>query len=311
MANKVKIRLGMAGIDAVVTTAIKAEKETKTKVICVGGWDGKPEHPPVKINQVIRCPHCEHEQSGYNGYAKGVEQPGGTFVPLTDELLAEMAVDKTLTYQLDLTAHPVQQVIDSTLPGEKFYYLAPGDDDRYYNVFVEAIEQRPDLAICTVFAIKSVPAMYRLGVHESVLTLQEIAWPENVAPRPAVPDAPAPEKDLALALQLIDMLQVDFDPATFTDTRKAKLRAFLAGAESVEAQQMTAAVTAGESPFLVALAALKSEPATPVTPPKKRTKKVAGDAPPAQALPSEVPGNVSVITEKAPVKRAARKKVPA
>ena len=76
------------------------------------------------------------------------------------------------------------------------------------------VRARPNLAFCTVWAARTAPAMYRLGLYGDVLTLTQLAWPASVKPAPASPGDAKPD-EVKMALVLADQLSSDFDPETF------------------------------------------------------------------------------------------------
>lgn len=268
MANKLRLRLGsLAGIDLIASTAVSSTsekgKETDLKVVCVGGVEGRDPHAPVRIKQWNRCPSCEFEASGYTKFPRGRDNGDGTFTVLTAEQLEASKlsnVDKAVTISLDLTAHPTKQVSDSTVPAGMFYYLAPTETSAAdYPMFVELIRSRPELTFCTIYAVRTSPSMWRLGVYEDVLTLQELAWPAEVKERPKVQvfDRERLGDELEMANLLTKKITADFDPTRYVDTRQLVLAQFLADAEAVAsgATPDSAPTFSGKSSLLAALKA--------------------------------------------------------
>lgn len=266
MANKLRLKLGsLAGIELVAVAAVASSteksKETDLKVVCKGGGDtGKAEHAPIRIKQVNRCPTCEFEAGGYTKFGRGRDNGDGTFTVLTKEQIEEAKVEKVLTITLDLTRHETSEVLEKTVPSGKFYYLAPSEgsaDD--YPMFVEMVREDPTKTFCTMYAVRTAPSMWRLGVLGDVLTLQEMADPVAVKAKPEVQvfEADKLGDELEMARLLSKKITEPFDPAKYVDSRKDKLAAMLAEAEAEQGGESTEAVPtfAGKSSLLAALKA--------------------------------------------------------
>lgn len=227
--SNIPLKIGpFFGVPVSVVTAIEDDKKsTALNTLCDTG------HAPARVRQDLKCPECSNNVK--ETFKKGQDRGDGTFVVVdADEVAAVTAISDDVKNSLTLTTHPVEQVNQHTLPSGKVYYLEPGKGGAAaYPLVVEMVKARPNLAFCTVWAARTAPAMYRLGVYGDVLTLTQLAWPASVKATPNVgTDAKADE--VKMALVLADQLSSDFDPETFRDTRSETLAAFIAAAEGVE-----------------------------------------------------------------------------
>jgi non-homologous end joining protein Ku len=272
LRKDVSIRLGLITLPVSVQSAVSEDKDSKLTTVCTN------DHDPVKIKQTTACPACSLEGSIYS-FPKGKDNGDGTFTVLTKEQVdaayAE-GVSEDVKNTISLTAHPAADVAEQTLPGEKMYYLAPGKTaGEAYPMLVQLIKTRPDIALCTVFAVRSAPAMYRLAVFNDRLALHQIAWPDVVNEAPALRQDDFNPALLPMAAQFVDALMMPFDASTYRDTRKDKLNQFLETAEATTAGvEPATADTPTESPLLTLLRAAV-EPVTEVPKPRTARKTVA------------------------------------
>lgn len=290
MANKVRLAVGFIDLDVVVTTAVdSADEDTTLSTVCVGAVQA---HDPVRIKQSVACPSCSHTSSSHWGFPhKARTNDDGTMTVLSAEELAGTAAGPELTHRIELTSHPVGEVLRRTLPSGKFYYLAPGKDagqagkyDGIARLIGEAEEK--GRAFCTMFAVRSKPAMYRLGVIEGCITIAELARPEQLKARPAIDLPSISEADMDLLRGLAERTFGEFDPARFVDQRRERIAAALTAktptAAGLESAGSLASVTA-ISPFALAAAAQAAAdgpaPAAKAKrAPRKRPVKAAADA---------------------------------
>lgn len=285
----VSLKIGpFFGVPVNVLGAIEDEKkETSLNTLCLGDVDVNKDgvvshvdaHAPARCRQDLKCEECGNNNK--DTFKKGQDRGDGTYAIVDAEAVAAaIATSEDVQKTLTLTTHPIEQVAEQTLPNGKVYYLEPGKGGAAgYPLIVEAVKQRPNVAFCTVWASRSVPAMYRLGVYRDALTITQLAWPASVKAAPANPGG-AKEEEVKMALVLVDQLCSDFDPDTFRDTRTETLRAFIAAAEGVEgaATPETAVVTPKVTSMMDMLAAAvaasgapeKAEAPKPKAKPRKK-----------------------------------------
>lgn len=276
MASKVTLKLGLISFPVTVKTAVEAERETKLNTLCTG--DDNASHAPVKINQLIKCPTCTRDGSYSNFPQRGRDNGDGTFTLVSaEDVAAANEVEEDLKNTLSLTPHPAAQVTERTVPGAKFYYLEPGKGaGDTYALLVAVLSALPNVAFCMSYAMRSAPAMYRLVTKGDVLALQMLAAPETVKPTPAV-TTEYPAEMLPVAVQFAEMMVSDFDPATYSDTRRAKLVAVLDAATAIAAGEAPvasspAAPTSQNKLMAALLAATETKPAkvTPIRRPRAK-----------------------------------------
>jgi non-homologous end joining protein Ku len=218
--SDVPIKLGpMLSVRVDIFGAVEP-KDSSVHTLCVG--EG---HEPVRIKQKQSCPTCSAE----SGFVKGAEVDG-KYVIIDD---AEPEIDDSIKKQICITSHDKTQVESLTLPGAKVYYLGPnkkaGDDEMYgiLKAFIEKTDS--EVSLVTVFAIRSRPTLFTMGVFDGAITLSERTWPEDVREIPELkPMAEVSEQYLGLVKQLVPYAL--FDPSTYVDVTRAARQEALAAA---------------------------------------------------------------------------------
>jgi non-homologous end joining protein Ku len=267
------VRFGLITFPVAVQSAVSEDKESKLSMVCA------EDHAPNKVKQTTACPTCEKEGNQYS-FPRGRDNGDGTFTVVSKEQMEEVngVVTQDMKDSIALTAHPAAEVDQQTLPGAKMYYLAPGKTaGEPYPMLVDLVKSRPDVAFCTVFAIRSAPAMYRLAVYNDRLALQQLAWPDSVNQAPELRQTTYTEGLLPMAKQFVDTLMMPFDPHTYRDARREVLTQYISDTPAAAAAE---ASPQAESPLLAALrlATMPGEPAKPVrkkAPAKPRVRKTA------------------------------------
>lgn len=286
MANKVQLTLGFLAENVEVKTAVSDDNsDTELKTVCIG--EGEL-HAPVRINQIVKCPTCTKTASSHWGFtSRARENTDGSLTVLSAEDLAGAVAGPEVTHKIELTRSPVEDVVKQTLPFGKFYYLAPGKGaGKVYNAFVLLVQEAEAAGqtYCAMFAIRTAPAMYRLGVIDGCLTIAQLSEPGTMKARPSV-DLPQPtDADMTVARQLAELQSMPFDPARFADQRKVYLARKLGETDAVPAGIVEGEVVADVSPFALAqAAAIAAGKITPVNEPVKKAapRKRAAKKPPA------------------------------
>lgn len=171
--------------------------------------------------------------------AKGYEAPTGEMLVLDDSDFAGLPVRTTKEIEV-LEFVPAEQV--DPILFEKVYYLEPEEKAaKAYSLLREALRQTDRTAIVLV-TMRQKTHLAALRVHDGVLALQTLMWPDEVrdASFPALDDdielKPA---ELAMAASLVESMAADFDPSQFTDDYRVAMQAMiddkLAGGDGVVA----------------------------------------------------------------------------
>ncbi len=242
------------------------------------------------------CSACG-EVVAYDDVAKGYETEDGQLVVLTDEDLKELPNQSSKEVAVAKFV-PAGQ-IDPMLY-DKPYYLEPEKSaTKPYALLRDALESADRVALVTV-SIRTRMTMAVLRVHEGVIVLQTLLWPDEVRAADQVnlgDTGHASERELAMANMLVDSLSGDYDPGEFEDDYAAAVQALVKA--KVEGGSVAEAPAAAEDTGEVVdlLEALQRS--------VDRAKAARGEPVPAAAATGSAK---DAAQEAAPAKRAAAKR---
>lgn len=264
----------------ILTAADDGEKEVALNTVCNAG------HDPVRTKRPYICPECKRE-GGDKDFVKGREIDGTLVVVGTSETVdAAVGVSKEQKESMPLTVHPLLDVLLHTIPFGKTYYLAPPNEkqmkgftqsqlDEAYTLLSILIKSHPDMAICTTFAFLKKLSMFRLSLVDGVITMEQLAWPEDMRQHPQIPSYPVDE---TAAVTLLDTFlnPIPFDPSEYVNT-SARARAELieAAANGDPIAAVTSAVTPVAGNVVSMMDQLKAAAEAASTPARKTTRKKA------------------------------------
>ena len=154
--------------------------------------------------------------------AKGFET-GGKVVLLENEDFEAARGEGTKTIEiLDFVPH---EQIDPVY-FERTYYLGPeAGAEKVYRLLVEAMEEA-ELSAVVDFFFRDRAQLACLRVRDGVLLLEKMYYGDEIRPHEDVrPDARGKldEKELDLALTLIERFKGEFDPSRYRDTYRERL----------------------------------------------------------------------------------------
>jgi DNA end-binding protein Ku len=248
------------------------------------------------------------EVVSYDDIAKGYDIGGGEMVILTDEDFAELPL--TTSRAIDVLQFVPADDIDPILFAKTYYLEPEGQAAKPYVLLRDALKDADRVAIVKI-AIRQREQLATLRVHEDVLVLNTMLWPDEVrTPEFGFLDEEVETRpaELAMASSLIDSMAGSFKPEEFTDNYRAALQevidAKIEGREIVQPEESEEAPAAA----IDLMAALKAS--------VERAKKARGEepatAPPATAraaAPAKKKAASAATKKAAPA--AAKKATPA
>jgi DNA end-binding protein Ku len=237
------------------------------------------------------------EVVSYDDIAKGYDIGGGEMVILTDEDFAELPL--TTSRAIDVLEFVPAEQIDPILFAKAYYLEPEGQAAKPYVLLRDALQDADRVAIVKI-ALRQREQLATLRVHEGVLVLNTMLWPdevrtpefgfldEDIETRPA---------ELAMASSLIDSMAGSFKPDEFTDNYRAALQEVIDA--KIEGREVVAPEEAQEAPAAAIdlMAALKAS--------VERAKKARGEAPEERAKAVEATPIKKAVAKKAPAKKAA------
>lgn len=232
---------------------------------------------------------------------KGYEFAPGQYVIFTPEELKEL--EEAGTHLIEIVGFIPESSVDPVYY-EKAYYLAPGKrGDKPYLLLLEAMRRTGRTALARwTWKGKSYTVQVRPSL-EGGLVLQQLLYADEVRSFKDLdmPQGTLTDKELDLAVMLVDQISTDFHPDQYQNDFKYRLESAIE--QKIEGQE----ITVTEEPDLGASAqvidlmeALRASLAGKV--PKAVGKAVATSAKPARKAAKKVGSTPSV-----PAKKAARK----
>jgi DNA end-binding protein Ku len=240
------------------------------------------------------------EVVGYDDIAKGYDIGGGEMVILTDEDFADLPL--TTSRAIDVLEFVPADQIDPILFAKPYYLEPEGQAAKPYVLLRDALQDADRVAIVKI-AMRQREQLATLRVHEGVLVLNTMLWPDEVR----TPDFGFLDDDietrpaeLAMASSLIDSMAGSFKPDEFTDNYRAALQEVIDA--KVEGREVVQPEETDEEPSAAIdlMAALKAS--------VERAKAARGSgadaAPPA---PAKKTAKKAAAKKATPAKKAAKK----
>jgi len=177
---------------------------------------------PIKYSKI--CPTCNTEIA-FEEIVKGFEYEPGRFVLISDEDLESIRPDANKAIEiLDF----VNLAEIDPIFFDKSYYLSPQDTGtKAYNLLRQAMKDTERIGIAQI-TIRNKESLAALRVYKNLLVVETIFYPDevrNINLVPGIPEtAEVNPKELAMAVQLIDNLSAEFDPAKYLDGYRQALQ---------------------------------------------------------------------------------------
>jgi DNA end-binding protein Ku len=176
---------------------------------------------PIRYARVCRT---TGEEVPYQDIVKGYQYRKGDYVVLQDEDFARASVKKTQT--IDIVEFADQREIDAKLLA-KPYYLEPTKEARKaYALLREALKKTAKVAVGK-FVLRNREHPVALKAEDDIIVLEEMRFADEIR-KPAGLDVPAKEeasdREVEIAIKLIDQLTEPFRPEQFRDTYREELR---------------------------------------------------------------------------------------
>lgn len=215
---KGSISFGLVSIQVRLYAAIQ-EHVLGFKLLC------KKCHMPIVYERW--CKKC-NKPVAWQDVVKGIKQPDGSYIILTQEKIKELKPETT--DRIDIVSFVDADEI-APIYLEHHYYLGPEDkDEKSFFLFKRALEKSHKVAIGT-FVMRDKQYVCVINPYETTMLLTTLNYAYEIRPVADVPQLPkkAPEMstaELSLANQLINKLTVKkFNLAQFKDTFVEQLKA--------------------------------------------------------------------------------------
>ena len=162
----------------------------------------------------------------WNDVVKGYQYEKGEYVVLTDEDFRRANVEASRTIDIQTF---VDRVAIAPYYFDTPYYLVPDKNgERVYALLREALEQSVKLAVAT-FVLRRRQHVAALMPVDEIIVLNTLRYQDEIQPHPDVAAATARKagatgnRELQMALKLVEEMSEKWQPEAFTDTYRDDL----------------------------------------------------------------------------------------
>ncbi|MFC7405575.1 Ku protein [Georgenia alba] len=165
------------------------------------------------------------KEVAYEDIVKGYELDSGDYVLLEPAELEEIAPGRSRT--IEITDFVEAAEIDP-IQYQKSYYLAPQNEaaERAYALLTAAMEKADRIAVAN-FVMRSKQYLAAVRPRDGVLVLETMFFADEVREATTaldrLPRRKPAQKDLDMAVSLIDSMTSEWDPANYQDTYREKV----------------------------------------------------------------------------------------
>jgi DNA end-binding protein Ku len=199
----------------------------------------KPDMGPIRFARICTL---DDQEIPYDEIVKGYEYQKGDYIVVTDEDFQKASPEKTRAIEIDSFAD--QEEIDPVYY-ERPYYLEPDKGaDKPYALLREALHRSKKVAIAR-FVLRNREHLAAVKPEDGVLTLIQMRFASEVraAEGLQLPDASATsDREITMALALIDQLSAEFQPEQYRDTYTDELKQLIE--QKVEGKEPVAVAAA-------------------------------------------------------------------
>lgn len=160
----------------------------------------------------------------WNEVVKGFQYAKGKYVIVDDEDFQKASPEKSKS--IDIVQFVKQEEIDP-LFYEKPYYIIPAKGgEKSYRLLVKALEESGVVGIAE-FMLRNREHVCAVKAHENILLLNQLRYQEEIKEIPEVTEPKKEkitDKEIGLAVKLIEQLTEKFNPAAFKDTYTSELK---------------------------------------------------------------------------------------
>ncbi|HWL85869.1 MAG TPA: Ku protein [Polyangiaceae bacterium] len=192
-----------------------------------------------RISMVRRCPKCNRDVE-WGEIGKGYEVAKGEYALFSKEELAKMEGEES-PGGIDIVEFIDPKDVDNVF-FSKSYWVGPGGKSaRGFSLLREALESTKRAALCKV-RIRTRTQLAMLRPRGKLFGLDMLRFADEVVPGDEIvlPDTKAAsDRELQLALNLVDQLSGEFDVTKHPDEYRAAVEA--AAAEKVERDEVARA----------------------------------------------------------------------
>ena len=176
-------------------------------------------HTPIKYEKV--CPNCQRPLSS-DEIIRGYQYEPGRFVIIEDDELESFTEKSTRT--VDILRFVELNEIDPIFYDKTYFLEASDTGGKAYSLLREALFRSGKIAVAQI-TIRSKSSLAVVRVYQDILALGTIFYPDEVRDQTKITQVQAlvQDRELQMALSLIESLTEPFKPDDYSDERRLGL----------------------------------------------------------------------------------------
>ncbi|NLL43641.1 MAG: Ku protein [Firmicutes bacterium] len=194
-------------------------------------------HTPIKYEKV--CPNCQQAVPGEE-IVRGYQYERGRYVIIEDEEWDSFTAKSSRT--VDILRFVELSEIDP-IYYNKTYYLEPAETGgKAYALLSQALSISGKIAVAEI-TVRSKPSLAVIRVYHGILALETIYYPDEIREYAllSLPQVQVQDRELEMAMSLINSLTEPFKPENYSDERRLRLQdliqAKIYGQETVQVEK--------------------------------------------------------------------------
>lgn len=203
------ISFGLVNIPVKLGSAVESGSELSFDML------SKKDLAPIRY---ARIDTKTEKEVAWKDIVKGYEYAKGKYIVITDEDFQKASPEKSKT--IDIVQFVKEEEIEPVYY-EKPYYLTPDKGaGKPYHLLVKALEKTQSVGIAE-FMLRNRMHICALKVYNGVLLLNQLRYADELREAPEVPAAKnekISDKEVELAVKLVNQLTEKFKPEAFKDT---------------------------------------------------------------------------------------------
>jgi DNA end-binding protein Ku len=238
------ISFGMVSIPVRLYVATERTSTVSFRQLC-------SEHiSPIKYKRW--CTSGDHEVN-YSEIVKGYEVGPDNYVIVEDKDLENLPLPTSHT--IEINEFVPTGDINPGLYYDTAYYIEPEESGRKpYYLLKQALEETHRTAVAKI-ALRDREHLCALNPSDGMVLMNVLHWPDEIRPAEGLKglDSPVPvsDKELKMAITLIESLADEFDPTRYTDEYKQALMQVVNA--KIEGRQVVEVSSAEEAPKVMDL----------------------------------------------------------
>jgi DNA end-binding protein Ku len=207
------ISFGLVNIPVKLLSAVQAEDLNFDML-------SKKDMAPIRY---ARIDTKTEKEVAWREIVKGYEYTKGKYVIIEDEDFKKASPEKS--HSIDIVLFAKQEEIDPVYYEKPYYIIPAKGGEKSYRLLLNALEKSGTVGIAE-FMLRNRAHVCAVKVFNDVLLLNQMRYQEEIreVPDVEIKNQKITEKELQLAVKLIEQLREKFDPSAFKDTYVAELK---------------------------------------------------------------------------------------